>query len=343
MPTVVPTLTPTAVPTPAPTLVPIPTPTAEPTRTPVVELSVGLSGIGCDAYGKSEERVVNLALMEELPDGSTIGNHTCTETSRRLGDDKDGAARQLSASISVTMEITLPSNNDDDVAATMVTAQSSGALSSSITAHADDMGASTLGSVYVESISVNTFMPTLAPTAAPTPPPTTVPTPMPTLLTCTNGVADASETDVDCGGGACPPCSVGFACTEGDDCSSFACASDVCVESPTSVSTAVPSAAPAAIPTVTASPTDTSSPTHVGGNGADDGSGSSNGNDNHHGSAITEHDHCQRFSACILIKVVIIVFCVAIIVFVIAMICHKKKEADKKNGELLKQISAEQV
>ena len=154
-----PTLEPTR--TSSPTAVP----TAAPTRAPVVELSVGLSGIGCEAYGTPEERVVNLALMDELPAGSTIGDHTCTEiSSRRLGGDEEGAARQLSASITITMEITLPNNGNNDVLSDVT----SGELATSIKSYADSEGVSTLASISVGSISVGTFAPTQAPTLGPT-------------------------------------------------------------------------------------------------------------------------------------------------------------------------------
>jgi len=46
---------------------------------------------------------------------------------------------------------------------------------------------------------------------------------------CTNGTQDGSETDVDCGGGQCPPCNVGQNCQVGTDCVSGFCASGVCV------------------------------------------------------------------------------------------------------------------
>ena len=155
-----PTLEPTR--TSSPTAVP----TAAPTRAPVVKLSVGLSGIGCEAYGTPEERVVNLALMDELSDGSTIGDHTCTEiSSRRLGgDEEEDPARQLSASITITMEITLPNNGDGDVLGGVT----SGELATSIKSYADSEGVSTLASISVGSISVGTFAPTQAPTLGPT-------------------------------------------------------------------------------------------------------------------------------------------------------------------------------
>jgi hypothetical protein len=45
--------------------------------------------------------------------------------------------------------------------------------------------------------------------------------------TCTDGVANADETDVDCGGD-CPDCPTGLACDDEDDCQSGVCGSDDC-------------------------------------------------------------------------------------------------------------------
>ena len=89
--------------------------------------------------------------------------------------------------------------------------------------------------------SLPTSLPSSLPIVLPTAVPSRVPTPLQTLLSCTNDVVDAAETDVDCGGGDCPRCSVGLACTESDDCSSYTCVNDVCVESPTSEPTPTPS------------------------------------------------------------------------------------------------------
>jgi hypothetical protein len=46
--------------------------------------------------------------------------------------------------------------------------------------------------------------------------------------TCTDGIKNGSETDVDCGGG-CPGCSVGANCTVGSDCGSGVCRGNLCV------------------------------------------------------------------------------------------------------------------
>jgi hypothetical protein len=46
--------------------------------------------------------------------------------------------------------------------------------------------------------------------------------------TCTDGIKDGNETDVDCGGGTCPPCALGKMCNVGSDCASGSCTSGVC-------------------------------------------------------------------------------------------------------------------
>jgi hypothetical protein len=40
---------------------------------------------------------------------------------------------------------------------------------------------------------------------------------------CTDGVTDGEETDVDCGGPDCPKCAVGRACQTGTDCVTLLC------------------------------------------------------------------------------------------------------------------------
>jgi hypothetical protein len=40
---------------------------------------------------------------------------------------------------------------------------------------------------------------------------------------CADGVKDQTETDVDCGGGLCPPCATGLGCRVDSDCQSSAC------------------------------------------------------------------------------------------------------------------------
>ncbi len=50
------------------------------------------------------------------------------------------------------------------------------------------------------------------------------------LRTCQNGVMDATETDVDCGGGSCSPCGIGDDCSLGSDCASGSCSiAEICL------------------------------------------------------------------------------------------------------------------
>src|SRR5687767_7164882 len=50
----------------------------------------------------------------------------------------------------------------------------------------------------------------------------------PTGASCTNGVKDGDESDVDCGGGTCPVCANGDACNAGPDCASRVCTANKC-------------------------------------------------------------------------------------------------------------------
>jgi len=45
---------------------------------------------------------------------------------------------------------------------------------------------------------------------------------------CTDAVKNGTETDVDCGGGACPPCAQGKMCLAGSDCTTNLCMAGVC-------------------------------------------------------------------------------------------------------------------
>src|SRR4051794_35911064 len=45
---------------------------------------------------------------------------------------------------------------------------------------------------------------------------------------CRNGQKDGDETDVDCGGAACPPCANGQSCKDRRDCFSALCLVQVC-------------------------------------------------------------------------------------------------------------------
>jgi cohesin domain-containing protein len=49
--------------------------------------------------------------------------------------------------------------------------------------------------------------------------------------TCIDGFKDGSETDVDCGGGICPPCAIGKTCTVAGDCQSQFCSQGFCFAS----------------------------------------------------------------------------------------------------------------
>ena len=51
-----------------------------------------------------------------------------------------------------------------------------------------------------------------------------------TATTCANGLLDGSESDLDCGGSACPGCKVGATCGVDGDCLSGRCASGFCAE-----------------------------------------------------------------------------------------------------------------
>jgi hypothetical protein len=52
--------------------------------------------------------------------------------------------------------------------------------------------------------------------------------PLSSAPTCIDGVANGSETDVDCGGGSCPACGIGDQCGMSTDCASNLCDSGVC-------------------------------------------------------------------------------------------------------------------
>ena len=45
---------------------------------------------------------------------------------------------------------------------------------------------------------------------------------------CTNGIQDGFETDIDCGGGQCPACAIGRRCVSPKDCQSFNCMQGIC-------------------------------------------------------------------------------------------------------------------
>jgi hypothetical protein len=125
--------------------------------------------------------------------------------------------------------------------------------------------------------------PTVEPTASPTPLPTVTPTAMPTgtptTANCDNGERDGDETDVDCGGVLCLPCSEGDTCAVDADCLGVVCRADkTCTRAtpaptqtptpapsntPTPAPTALPTAAPSPSPTFSPSPAPTPSPTPI--------------------------------------------------------------------------------
>jgi hypothetical protein len=53
--------------------------------------------------------------------------------------------------------------------------------------------------------------------------------------TCVDGIKNGTETDVDCGGAACPKCINGKVCTAGTDCSSGLCQGGICTAVPTCI------------------------------------------------------------------------------------------------------------
>jgi len=63
----------------------------------------------------------------------------------------------------------------------------------------------------------------------PQPQPQPAPTPEPT---CSDGVQNGNETDVDCGGPTCPKCTEGKHCSVATDCATGVCTGGVCVAPP---------------------------------------------------------------------------------------------------------------
>ena len=101
--------------------------------------------------------------------------------------------------------------------------------------------------------------PTNTPLPAPTPVPLPAPTGVPTAASCTDGTLDGTETDVDCGGHDCSPCSVGDTCSINGDCSSQLCPNGTCTMQPSSL----PVPAPTSAPTIPPSATPTSGPSRM--------------------------------------------------------------------------------
>ena len=46
--------------------------------------------------------------------------------------------------------------------------------------------------------------------------------------TCSDGIKDGTETDIDCGGATCPKCASGLHCLSGNDCLSGVCSGGIC-------------------------------------------------------------------------------------------------------------------
>lgn len=116
-------------------------------------------------------------------------------------------------------------------------------------------------------------MPTTpAPSSAPTWSPTRVPTPQPSLAPtgfhCTNGVQDADESDVDCGGSECPRCDTGLQCSSNADCRSRICGAPGLADDDTFCSSGeslepcvcITTPAPSALPSPAPSPAPSGSP-----------------------------------------------------------------------------------
>ena len=57
---------------------------------------------------------------------------------------------------------------------------------------------------------------------------TTIDAPVPDRATCTDGLRNGTETDIDCGGSACDPCVESKGCAGTADCISEVCTNDVC-------------------------------------------------------------------------------------------------------------------
>jgi hypothetical protein len=64
-----------------------------------------------------------------------------------------------------------------------------------------------------------------SPQSPESPPPPPPPPPDPT---CSDGIKNANETDIDCGGGTCPRCTFGKTCTSRGDCLSAFCSAGAC-------------------------------------------------------------------------------------------------------------------
>jgi len=126
-----------------------------------------------------------------------------------------------------------------------------------------DLGGISIAYVTIADIDIKkTFPPTTSPTPAPTP----APTPSPTPYHCTDGIINAGETALDCGGN-CHGCDLGESCLIDNDCQSGWCSAAACREktaSPTGSPTPSPTNAPTTSPTPAPTGTPTFSPTSPG-------------------------------------------------------------------------------
>ena len=212
MPTQAPTLVPipaptTSVPIPAPTTsAPTPVPTSAPTPMPTnsttemttdVEITLALNGFsGCDGYftNSEPEAIVNSALASLLDgvEASDFGAHTCAATRRQLGSSfRDWERRELATStigVSTILSVDTESyrnstdvvNIKSEIEQTLVTAVSTGSLTSAIVSEAYYTGASWVASVTVSSVAIAVVGPTAVPTPGPSVPPTPGPSVPPT-------------------------------------------------------------------------------------------------------------------------------------------------------------------
>ena len=58
--------------------------------------------------------------------------------------------------------------------------------------------------------------------------PSSPPPPPPPSPTCSDGITNGGETDVDCGGGTCPRCAAGKTCANRNDCTTALCTGGTC-------------------------------------------------------------------------------------------------------------------
>ena len=188
-------------PTPAPTPKPTPTPALVPTvhggsMSTTVTVAVGLSGIACSEYGEDEESVLVSAMVSTLGsvmsiDSSAFDDTTCSDSRRR----RRGLLQTDSVSIALPFSVSSddydddalsPDNIETTVGDTVSSAQSSGALDSTIASEASAAGVtSAIASVSATSVTTSSTTDTDAPnslTPVPSPPEDTEKGEIPTYL-----------------------------------------------------------------------------------------------------------------------------------------------------------------